>query len=827
VFKRLIMERIPISGPWITQKEIDYVSDAAAHAWYANANSYPERFEKAFAEYIGARYAIALPSCTSAIHLSLLALGIRGGDEVLVPDITWIASAAPINYVGATPVFADIDSKTWCLSAESFESCITPTTKAAIVVDLYGNMPDMEALCSVAKRRGIALIEDAAEAVGAVFQGRRAGSFGETGVFSFHGSKTLTTGEGGMLVTNRQDIYQRCLLLRDHGRKPRDRWFFNTEVAYKYKMSSLQAALGLAQLERLEELINRKRQIFDWYARELDGLEDAALNYEAPGTRNVYWMVTVVLGPAWGIKKDLLMEKLDAKQIDTRPFFHPLSSLPAYEGLEAARVARQRNLVSYFISPYAVNLPSALNLTEDNVKYVCGTLKALLLEKRQQTSAAWRGDGTVKPTVRDCGGPQTQRADRAIVGSETRERPPSDSEPGSKLLLGRELLVHHCSLCGSRRLRTILERRGVPVHQNLIYRELSGARGCLRGDLTLALCEKCGFVFNRAFEPGRLRYCPEYDSNQDHSALFRKYMESLASYLIEKYELVNKTIVEIGCGKGSFLKLLCQGGRNQGFGFDPTYAGPEAIESGKVRFERTFYGGRHALPRADLIVCRQVLETVADPLSMLRALKTAGSGDSRTHVFFEVPDLVWTLKECSVWDLYYEHCSYFTKDALSLAVSSCGFQVLDVRRAFGDQYLWLEAVISDSSPEGKGQPGDVETLTCAVKAFQARLELRLSECAEKMRRFHGSGGCAVWGAAAKGATFLNLLDPDCRFVRCAVDINPAKQDCYVAGTGHPVVSPERLREFPLGGILVMNPGYLYEIKRTIRELGVRVDLDSL
>src|SRR3989304_2109034 len=263
--KGLDMEQIPIAGPWITQREIDYVTDAVTHAWYANANIYHERFQKAFADYLGVRFAISLPSCTSAIHLSLLALGVGAGDEVIVPDITWIASAAPITYVGATPVFADIDPKTWCLSAESLEECITSKTKAVIPIDLYGNMPDMDGIRDVAKRRSIAIIEDAAEAIGSEYRGKKAGSFGDTGVFSFHGSKTLTTGEGGMLVTDREDVYQRVLVLRDHGRQPGDKMFLNTEIAYKYKMSSMQAALGLGQLEGIDELVPRKRQIFSWY----------------------------------------------------------------------------------------------------------------------------------------------------------------------------------------------------------------------------------------------------------------------------------------------------------------------------------------------------------------------------------------------------------------------------------------------------------------------------------------------------------------------------------------------------------------------------------
>lgn len=372
------MERIPVAGPWITQKEIDYVTDAVTNAWYDNANIYNERFEKAFADYVGRRFTIALPSCTSAIHLSLLALGIGSGDEVIVPDITWIASAAPITYVGATPIFADIDPKTWCLSPESFEKCITPKTKAVIPVDLYGGMPDMDAILDIAQRHSVVVIEDAAEAIGSEYKREKAGSFGDTSVFSFHGSKTLTTGEGGMLVTDREDIYQRVLVLRDHGRKPGDKMFWNTEVAHKYKMSSMQAALGLAQLERIEELIAYKRQVFKWYQEQLSGVDGITLNYETPVTKNTYWMVTVVLDSSFGIKKERLITLLSERGIGSRPFFYPLSLLPAYEHLEQAQIARQRNQISYRISPYGVNLPSALSLTKEKVRYVCGVIKEVL-----------------------------------------------------------------------------------------------------------------------------------------------------------------------------------------------------------------------------------------------------------------------------------------------------------------------------------------------------------------------------------------------------------------------------------------------------------------
>jgi len=377
------MARIPVAGPWITEKEIEYVKDAVTNAWYGNANVFHERFEKTFAEYVGTKYAIALPTCTSALHLSLLALGVTERDEVVVPDATWIATSAPISYVGATPVFADIDATTWCLSAESFEACITPRTKAVIPVDLYGGMPDMDAIRAIARRHNISIIEDAAEALGAEYKGRRAGSFGDTGVFSFHGSKTVTSGEGGMLVTDREDLYKRIQVLRDHGRQPGDRMFWNTEVAYKYKMSSMQAALGLAQLERIDELLERKRQQFEWYKEGLAGVDGITLNAEPAGTLNVYWMVTVVLDPKFGLNKTQLMERLGQRGMDSRPFFHPLSSLPAYEDSEQAHIARQRNKVAYRISPYAINLPSALSLGRDEIDTVCDAFREVISSANQ------------------------------------------------------------------------------------------------------------------------------------------------------------------------------------------------------------------------------------------------------------------------------------------------------------------------------------------------------------------------------------------------------------------------------------------------------------
>jgi perosamine synthetase len=380
-----LTRKIPVSGPWITEHEVGYVTDAARTAWQENAGVYHERFEAAFAQWVGRRHALALPSCTSALHLALAAMDVGADDEVIVPEITWIASAAPIVYVGATPVLADVDPSTWCLCPESFRRAITPRTRAVIAVDVYGAMPDMAAIERVAAEHGVDVIEDAAEAVGSEQHGRRAGSFGRAGAFSFHGSKTLTTGEGGMLVTDDDELLRRCLHLRDHGRPPGDTTFRNTEFAFKYRMSAMQAALGLAQLERADEIVERKRAIHGWYADDLGGIDGLRLNPAPPGGRSGYWMVTATWDERFAIDKDGLAAELAECGIDTRPFFHPLSSLPACRDLPSAAAAPERNPAAYALAARGLNLPSGLQLTRDDVRFVSETLGRILGNHRNRS----------------------------------------------------------------------------------------------------------------------------------------------------------------------------------------------------------------------------------------------------------------------------------------------------------------------------------------------------------------------------------------------------------------------------------------------------------
>jgi perosamine synthetase len=370
--------RIPVAGPWVTEREVRYVAEAAANDWYGGAGQALRRFEQAFAQNVGVKHAIAVPHCTAALHLAILAFGVGPGDEVIVPESTWVATASPIFYVGATPVFADIDPVTWCVTAETIERAITPRTKAIIVVDLYGGTPDMSAIRQVATRHGLPILEDAAQSIGAERDGRKAGSFGDIATFSFHGTKTVTTGEGGMLVTDSTAHYERCAFLRDHCRTAEGfKYFVTEEIGYKYKMSSLQAAFGLAQLERLEELVGRKRQIFAWYEARLKDVPGISLNHEPPGTRNTFWMVTAIVDAARGLENRKMMAHFDQRGIDTRPFFPPLSSLQAFAGTPDAGRAKERNPVAYELGPRGINLPSALTLEEGQVDRVCAVAREL------------------------------------------------------------------------------------------------------------------------------------------------------------------------------------------------------------------------------------------------------------------------------------------------------------------------------------------------------------------------------------------------------------------------------------------------------------------
>lgn len=361
---------IPVTGPWITEKEVRYVAQAARDGWNENYKKYINLFEEKFAKYVGRKYALATSSCTAALHLSYIALGLKKGDEVIVPNISWIASIEPLYWMGIKVIFADINPQTWCIEAEDIEKKITKKTKAILMVDLYGNMPDIKSILKLVRKYRLKIIEDAAEAVGSEYYGKKAGSFGDVSVFSFHGSKTMVTGEGGMLLTNNKKIIERAGYFNDHCKDPK-KAFWNLGVGYKYKMSNFQAACGLAQLERIKELINKKRKIFSWYKKRLSKIPGLQLNVEPPHTKNTYWMVTIVFDKKYKVNKEKIIKEFLKYNIQTRPFFYPFSIMPAINSQANTPIALD-------ISSRAINLPCGLNITEEQVDYICNTLINIL-----------------------------------------------------------------------------------------------------------------------------------------------------------------------------------------------------------------------------------------------------------------------------------------------------------------------------------------------------------------------------------------------------------------------------------------------------------------
>jgi len=357
-------ERIPLSRPSITDREVELATDAARSGWGAQCYAYLERFEVAFANHIGVPHAIATSSCTGALHMGLAALSIGAGDEVILADTNWVASVAPVLQLGATPVLVDICADTWCLDVDAVRAAITPRTRAIIAVHLYGNLCDMDALLTLGNEYGIAVVEDAAEAIGSTYLGQRAGAMGAFGVFSFHGSKTISTGEGGMFVTGDARLYDKVLSLSNHGRvKGQTRQFWPEMLGFKYKMSNLQAALGCAQLERVEALVARKREILQSYRDAFAGESSIRMNPEPEGTHIGAWMPTVVVDGQSGVMANGMLEQFVHANIDARPFFAPLSTLPWMPPNATGANAQS-------VYERAVNLPSFHDMTNDQIARV-------------------------------------------------------------------------------------------------------------------------------------------------------------------------------------------------------------------------------------------------------------------------------------------------------------------------------------------------------------------------------------------------------------------------------------------------------------------------
>jgi len=379
-----------------------------------------------------------------------------------------------------------------------------------------------------------------------------------------------------------------------------------------------------------------------------------------------------------------------------------------------------------------------------------------------------------------------------------------------------------CPICQSSKTSLFLERFQVPVHQNLLCPSEESARNVKRGKLTLIICEECGFAFNQAFDANLLSYGKDYDNTQVCSSMFRDYIDNLIYHLINERGIVDKTIVEVGCGKGSFLKSLCAAGGNSGIGFDPSYLGPSILMGGKLRFERSFYDPSCESIPTDVVICRHVIEHTSDPLGLLKSIRQTLAKSPHAQVFFETPCLEWILENQVFWDFFYEHCSYFTEQSLSVAFEVAGFQAKSIHEAFHGQYLWLEAELSNrQSRNVRTVSGQISIL---AKQFTDKEGLLIQHWQERLKELQSSGGLAIWGAGAKGVTFANMLDPHCEWIDCVVDLNPNKQGRFVPGTGHPIVSYYDLPKRNVTTAILMNPNYCEENQLLLKKAGVELNL---
>lgn len=355
--------KISVTEPVFDEKELEYITECILSGWVSSGGEFTTRFEKMMADYCNAKHGIACSNGSTALHLVLLANGIGPGDEVIVPSLSFIATANAVTYTGANSVFVDSENETWNIDPSQIEPVITPKTKAIIPVHLYGQPTDMDPILEIAKKHNLYVFEDAAEAHGAKYKGEIVGALGDAGVFSFFGNKIITTGEGGMIVTNDDKLAEQSRLLRDHGMS-KERRYWHTKLGYNYRMTNLQASLGVAQMEKIEAILQKKKEIAECYSELLKGIPGIVLPPNFGWSDNVYWLYTILINKdEFGTGVEKVAQILEEEGIDTRPVFPPIHTQPIYN-------TGQNLPVSESISETGISLPSAPNLKKDKIKII-------------------------------------------------------------------------------------------------------------------------------------------------------------------------------------------------------------------------------------------------------------------------------------------------------------------------------------------------------------------------------------------------------------------------------------------------------------------------
>jgi perosamine synthetase len=366
---------IPVCTPTLSGNELKYIEDAVKSTWISSRGKYLDEFEKKFAQFTGTSYAVSTTNGTAALHLALKALGIKKGDEVILPTFTMISTAFAVCYCQALPVFVDCQRDTWNIDVEKIEEKITPRTKAIMVVHIYGHPCDMDPIIEIAKKYGLLIIEDAAEAHGAEYKGKKCGAFGDAACFSFYANKIISTGEGGMVLTNDPFIYEKLQYFKNLAfplNAPR--LYEHNDIGFNYRMSNLHAAIGLAQLENIDTYINARRRNAQLYNRKLSEVAGITAPVEKKGAKNVYWMYSILVEDDFRLSRDELMQKLLMEKIDSRPFFVPMHKQKSLR--EYGCNCSGNYPVADEISRKGLYLPSSSSLTEEEIGYICDMLKS-------------------------------------------------------------------------------------------------------------------------------------------------------------------------------------------------------------------------------------------------------------------------------------------------------------------------------------------------------------------------------------------------------------------------------------------------------------------
>jgi 2-polyprenyl-3-methyl-5-hydroxy-6-metoxy-1,4-benzoquinol methylase len=387
-----------------------------------------------------------------------------------------------------------------------------------------------------------------------------------------------------------------------------------------------------------------------------------------------------------------------------------------------------------------------------------------------------------------------------------------------------------CPICEGRDIKGLIRLDSVPTFCNMLYTSKKKALEAGKGSIHLFSCHTCGYVFNKNFDPDGMNYSQEYENSLFFSPHFKEYSLTLAKRLIDAHDLRSKNIIEIGCGKGDFLKMLCDIGGNKGVGFDPSFEKERIQEIGKddseISVVRDYYSEKYAHYTADLIVCRQVLEHIADPKTLTDMVQSAASHQEGTVFFFEVPNFMYILRDMGIWDLIYEHCGYYTKSSLAYLFCSSELLPINVQETFGGQYISIEAHRSSDKQllDSVWKKYSNDELLSNFEEFSKHYQNKLSKWKAEIEQMKSSDSRAVvWGGGSKGVTFLNVLNIEDQ-IEYVVDVNPHKQNKFIPGTGQQIVSPDFLRELQPDTVIVMNPNYADEIKKAVRDIGLHSKL---